>query len=141
VQRCRECLKKLLAGPQDGAKMGQMRSIHLAIYEMKIPRGEVLHERHKGDFRGFWTLRKHRFPKKDRPQGHAIESADEHSIRPRFNRVGKSEPMQRPISLLHGWRNPGAALMPSRRGSAGLYHLRECRIKAHLKAPLVQGSA
>jgi hypothetical protein len=88
-----ECLEKLLAGPQDGTKMGQMGGIHLTIYKMKIPRGQVLHERHKGDFRGCRALCEHRFPKKGRPKGHPVESTDEHSIRPRFNRVGKAEPV------------------------------------------------
>ena len=116
-----------------------MVRVHLTVHEVKMPGLEVLHEVDEGNFRRIRTPGKHRFPKKGGAERDAVEAADQRAIGPRLCRMGKAEFMQEAISRNHVSRNPRAWLLRAQHRRAGVDHLREGCVEAHLERTFLQG--
>ena len=65
---------------------------------------------------------KHRFSEKHTAQRQAVEPADQRTISPYLNAVGKSKLVELDIGLLHLLGNPGAGLIGPRGVGAGANH-------------------
>src|SRR5262245_58374573 len=69
------------------AKRCEVRGRHLAVDHFKAPSRELTRQEHQRDLRRITAASEHRFAKEHPPERNAIQAADEHVIRPGFNRV------------------------------------------------------
>ena len=91
-RKCRgQVIEKIPAGDGFGAQGQNVWGGLLAVHEAKSPRLELADQRDQGDLRGVRHTGEHRFCEKGSAERHAIESANQLSFLPGFNRMGIAE--------------------------------------------------